>query len=147
MTPTEQQINRFLVEVFNDVLHLEEASLADGPCKNLSVTELHVLEAVQQCSGDEPSMSTLAARLRITASTLTVAVKTLEKKGYLVRARCQDDKRRVTVHLTEQASAALAHHATFHEKLIEGVSGHLTEQQMQDLVRALNSLHTFFTGL
>ncbi len=146
MNPTEQQINRFLVEVFNDVLHLEEASLADGPCKNLSVSELHVLEAVQ-CSGKDPSMSELAARLRVTASTLTIAVKTLEQKGYLVRQRCQEDKRRVVVHLTEKSNAALEHHSDFHRQLIEGVSQHLTSSQLEDLARALSCLHDFFTGL
>lgn len=146
MNSTEQQINRFLVEVFNDVLHLEESSLADGPCKNLSVSELHVLEAVQ-CSGKDPSMSELASRLRVTASTLTIAVKTLEQKGYLVRQRCQEDRRRVVVHLTERADAALEHHSEFHHQLITGVSQHLTPTQMEDLARALSCLHDFFTGL
>lgn len=146
MKQAEQQINRFLVEVFNDVLHLEEASLADGPCKNLSVSELHVLEVVQR-SGENPSMSKLAAQLRITASTLTVAVKTLEQKGYLVRQRCQDDKRKVSVRLTEKADAALAHHNEFHRKLIQDVSHQLSPNQMEDLARALSILHDFFTGL
>ena len=146
MKQAEQEINRFLVEVFNDVLHLEEASLADGPCKNLSVSELHVLEAVQN-AGEDSSMSALAAHLRITASTLTVAVKTLEQKGYLIRQRSQQDKRRVTVHLTDKADAALAHHTDFHKKLVQGVSSHLTPNQMQDLANALSCLHNFFTEL
>ena len=146
MKDTEKQINQFLVEVFNDVLHLEETSLAQGPCKNLSVSEMHVLEAVQQ-GGENPSMSALAARLRITASTLTVAVKTLEQKGYLLRQRCLDDKRRVSVQLTDQAQLALRHHAEFHRRMIEGVSSQLTEQQLEDLALALGRLHEFFTGL
>lgn len=146
MNESEREINRFLVEVFNDVLHLEEASLAHGPCKNLSVSELHVLEAVQN-GGEEPSMSELAARLRITASTLTIAVKTLEQKGYLIRRRGQQDRRRVTVHLTDRADAALSHHAEFHQHLVEGVCRELGPEQTRDLARALNSLHDFFTGL
>ncbi len=146
MNESERDINRFLVEVFNDVLHLEEASLAHGPCKNLSVSELHVLETVQN-SGEDPSMSELAAKLRVTASTLTIAVKTLEQKGYLIRQRSQQDRRRVTVHLTERAGAALDHHTEFHQHLVNGVCRNLGPEETRDLVRALNNLHDFFTSL
>ena len=31
MTPAGTKINHFLVDVFNDVLHLEEDSIAKGP--------------------------------------------------------------------------------------------------------------------
>lgn len=146
MNQAEQTINRFLVEVFNDILHLEEGSLAKGPCKDLSVTEIHVLEAVQN-GGEDPSMSSLAAKLRVTASSLTVAVKTLEQKGYLERRRSQQDKRRVAVYLTEKALPALVHHAEFHQKLIDGASSQLNEHQMEELTQALIRLHTFFNSL
>ena len=49
MTPQEQKLNDFLVGVFNDILRLEEASLRQS-CGNLSVTELHVLDAVFHCA-------------------------------------------------------------------------------------------------
>ena len=47
MTPTEEAINTFLVDVFNDVLRLENESLRRSGCRQLSVSELHMLEAVQ----------------------------------------------------------------------------------------------------
>lgn len=146
MTPAEQKINHFLVNVFNDVLHLEEDSIAKGPYKNLSVSEMHVLEAVQNGGGSE-TMSELAARLRVTASTLTVAVKTLEQKGFLLRLREAADKRKVTVRLTEKAEGALACHAAFHEQLIAQVSARLNEEQMEGLAAMLSTLHSFFTAL
>ena len=48
MTQHEAQLNGFLVNVFNDILRLEETSIRKGPCKNLSVSEMHVLEAVEK---------------------------------------------------------------------------------------------------
>ena len=107
MTEAEQKINSFLVDVFNDVLRLEEDDLARGPYKNLSVSEMHVLEAVDSAAGGE-TMRELAARLRVTASTLTVAVKTLEQKGNLVRARAEEDRRKVTVTLTATLQSGTA---------------------------------------
>ena len=133
MTEAEQKINSFLVDVFNDVLRLEEDDLARGPYKNLSVSEMHVLEAVDSAAGGE-TMRELAARLRVTASTLTVAVKTL-------------DRRKVTVTLTEAAQGALERHAAFHEKLVDRVSRRLTPAQMDQLADTLAALHGFFTDI
>ena len=146
VTEAEQKINSFLVDVFNDVLRLEEDDLARGPYKNLSVSEMHVLEAVDSAAGGE-TMRELAARLRVTASTLTVAVKTLEQKGYLVRAKAEDDRRKVTVTLTDAARGALERHAAFHEQLIDRVSRRLSAGQMEQLADTLSALHGFFTDI
>lgn len=146
MNRQEELINTFLVEVFNDVLRLEEASLLKSGCKNLSVSEMHVLEAVQQGKPDE-TMSELAARLRVTASTLTVAVKTLEVKGYLLRHRAVTDRRKVTVTLTPPAEDALRHHAAFHQELVQQVSTQLPPAEMEALTQALECLHQYFNKL
>ena len=146
MTDAERKINSFLVDVFNDVLRLEEDDLAKGPYKNLSVSEMHVLDAVNHAAGGE-TMRELAARLRVTASTLTVAVKTLEQKGYLVRARAEEDRRKVTVSLTDAARGALAPPAGFHETLGDGGRGRHTPVQMDQLADTLAALHGFFTDI
>lgn len=146
MTRQEELINTFLVDVFNDVLRLEEGSLLQSGCKNLSVSEMHVLEAVQKGEEGE-TMSELAARLRVTASTLTVAVKTLEQKGYLMRQRASADRRKVTVQLTPPALEALRHHAAFHLQLVQQVSAQLAPPELEALTQALERLHCFFVGL
>ena len=146
VTDAERKINSFLVDVFNDVLRLEEDDLAKGPYKNLSVSEMHVLDAVNCAAGGE-TMRELAARLRVTASTLTVAVKTLEAKGYLVRRRPDEDRRKVIVGLTDSARAALARHAAFHEQLIHQVSDRLTDRQMDQLADPLRQIHGFFSNI
>lgn len=60
MTQHEAQLNGFLVNVFNDILRLEEASIRKGPCKNLSVSEMHVLEAVEKSSVDASGTAGMA---------------------------------------------------------------------------------------
>lgn len=148
MTDTEAVLNEFLVTVFNDILRLEEMNLQGGPNKDLSVSEMHVLEAVENAAGesaDGAGMAEVAAKLAVTSGTLSVAVKTLEQKGYLVRRRACRDKRRVIVDLTEKAVPALRHHTAFHEALVARAAAHLSEQQTQALIAALTSLHEFFT--
>ncbi|MBE5960304.1 MAG: MarR family transcriptional regulator [Lachnospiraceae bacterium] len=141
----EEQLNHFFVSVFNDILRLEEESLAKGEYKNLSVNEMHVIEAVCDAAKDGTNtMKELSAKLQITASSLTISVKTLEQKGYLIREKSEHDKRKVFVCPTEIAIKAYDHHHAFHEQLIGNVSKTLNEAEMAALTLALGTLHRFF---
>ena len=146
MQPETAQLNQFLVEVFHDVMRLEEQALATGPCKNLSVSEMHVIEAV--CDGQQSkanSMAALAARLRVSAGTLTISVKTLGQKGYLLRQRSRSDRRRVLVVPTSLGQKAYEVHRQFHSRMVASVEERLSPEQLQALAQALATLHLFFT--
>lgn len=147
MNQREEQLNTFLVTVFQDILRLEEASLRQA-CKDLSLTELHVLEAVAaaQAEGGRPGTAQLAARLGVTGGTVTVAVNTLEQKGYVLRARSRQDRRRVCVELTPAARPVLEAHAAFHRRLVRRACTRLDEGQTDALCTALADLHAFFTS-
>ena len=128
MTQQQQTINGFLVDVFNDVLRLEERSLRKE-LTGLSLTELHVLETVQRVSEERGgTMADVAAALGVTSGTLTIAVKTLEQKGYVRRERDDADRRRVIVRLTDKALPALRRHAEFHRALVTGATERLTDE-------------------
>lgn len=106
MTQHEAQLNGFwsMYSMISSVWR--RPASAKGPCKNLSVSEMHVLEAVEKSSVDASGaagMAEVAAHLSITSGTLSVAVKTLEQKGYLVRSAAAGTSARVTVALTSAA--------------------------------------------
>lgn len=144
MTSQQHQLNNFLVHVFNDILRLEYASVRKS-CKNLSVSELHVLEAVQKCTKeDDAGMADIAGVLGVSAGTATVAVKTLEQKGFLVRTRGAKDKRRVTVCVTEKATPVLQAHEAFHEQMVTRAAQHLSPAELNALTAALEKLHLYF---
>ena len=147
MTPQQQTINGFLVDVFHDVLRLEERNLRDGT-GGLSLTELHVLEAVHGVSEMRGgTMADVAAALGVTSGTLTIAVKTLEAKGYVRRERDGEDRRRVLVRLTDKAQPALRRHAEFLCALVTGATERLSDEELRALTKALDSLRGFFDSL
>ena len=39
-------INELLVQLFNDILQIEEKSLKEGIISDLSITEIHTIEAI-----------------------------------------------------------------------------------------------------
>ena len=146
MTQQQQTINGFLVDVFN-VLRLEERSLRKERT-GLSLTELHVLETVQRVSEERGgTMADVAAALGVTSGTLTIAVKTLEQKGYVRRERDDADRRRVIVRLTDKALPALRRHAEFHRALVTGATERLTDEELRAFTKALGSLRSFFNTL
>ncbi len=145
MNQYKEELNTFLVEIFHDILRLEETALAKDDFKNLSVHEMHVIEAVYDGNKEGLySMSEIAARLMVTASTLTTSVKTLEQKGYLKREKQLSDKRFVKVCPTDLGLKAYSCHKDFHQRLVDRVSEQLKEEELRTLTTALSTLHQFF---
>lgn len=80
-------LNDFFVHVFNRILVWEEHALSQVGAQDLSVKELHVLEAVSDLTVQaRNTMTAIAEALSIRVSSLTTAVNTLVRKGYLERA-------------------------------------------------------------
>lgn len=143
MQSQREAINHMLVRLFNDILRIEEKVLTTGEFADLSVREMHVIEAVAQ-AGDNNSMSAIAAELDITVGSLTVAVTTLVRKGYLQRSTASYDRRIVQVVLTEKGYAANDHHAAFHRKMVDSVMERIDQNQLDTLTALLEQLEHFF---
>ena len=71
-------LNELLVQNFNDILQIEQNALKEGAFSDLSITEIHTIEAIGMYSSR--SMSEIALDLEITVGTLTIAINNLVKK-------------------------------------------------------------------
>lgn len=137
--------NRFLVEVFDEILKIEEDCLS-GQFEDLSLRELHLIDEVCRAVDErrDNRSTAIAAAQRVTAGTLTTAVGLLEKKGYLERHRDESDRRAVRIFPTEKARRANAAHERFHREMVDGALSRLSDDQAQILVTALQGLTSFF---
>lgn len=142
MDKSYQVINELLVDVFNDILQIEQSALQSGEFKDLSVTEIHTIEAIGFY--ESRSMSEVAADLRITVGTLTTAVNKLINKGYVERKRIEEDRRVVLIQLTKRGKLAYRIHEKFHRDMVKATIEGLTEDEEKVLVRAMEQLNTFF---
>lgn len=145
MKKRKQEINRFLVSVFNEVLKTEELFVSKT-FSNLSVKEIHVIEAVCMAeeAEDDNRSTAIAERLKVTAGTLTTAVAQLERKGYLMRVRDLNDKRIVHVIPTEEGRQAQEYHREFHKKMVDAAVENLSAEETEVFVKALDSIAFFF---
>ena len=145
MSTHGETLNRFLVEVFNEILKTEEQALV-LTWPDLTVREFHLLDEVCRAvdEGRDNRASAIAVAQRVTAGTLTTAVNLLEKKGYLERRRDGNDRRAVRIHPTERGRLANEDHKKFHQEMVEDVLSILSEEECQVFLHALSGVSTFF---
>lgn len=135
-------LNELLVQLFNDILQIEEKTLKTGPLSDISVTELHTIEAIGMYS--ERTMSEVAQDLKITVGTLTSAVNKLIKKGYVERCRTEKDRRVVMIYATKKGKLAYRLHQKFHNDMIIQTIRGVNKEEEEVLISSLERLNLFF---
>jgi len=140
MTKLVNVLNHLMVDIFNDILTIEETSLKKGMFSDLSVKEMHTIEAIGMYH--PRTMSEVAQDLKITVGTLTTAINRLVKKGYAERNRIEDDRRIVQIQLTKKGKLAYRIHEKFHTDMIKAMlDGLETEEDI--LVKSLSQLSKY----
>lgn len=112
LTDQELQLADCLVRIFENVILTEEKSIQKGYFDNLSLAEMHTLDAIG--AYESRTMTETAERLGITVGTLSVAVDRLVKKGYVIRKRDENDRRIMRVSLTRNGKIASRIHGKYH---------------------------------
>lgn len=141
MRETLAVINKVLVEVFNNILTIEQNALREGHFNDISVTELHTIEAIGLY--ELKNMSEIARTLDITVGTLTVAINNLVKKQYVERYRCEKDRRVVKIKLTKKGKLAFRVHEKFHMDMVKASILGFAEGEEIVLSRSLLKLNNY----
>ena len=137
-------LNNYLVDFFNTILKIEEHSL-QALCDDLSLREMHTIEAI--VNSPDGNVGSIAAKLKITVGTLSVALKTLESKGYIVRERAQADRRQVNVIVTAKGTETNNRHQVFHHAMVNDIIECLSAKELETLMIALDKLNRHFDTL
>ena len=114
-----------LVNLFNEIMDVEEKAIITPEFHDITNNDMHVIEAVG--IGKPQSMSAVARILSVTVGTLTIAMNNLVKKGYVSKGR-----------------KAYEHHKRFHEEMIHAMIDGLSEKETETLVTAMTHLREFF---
>lgn len=142
MDSKKEVLNHLLVVLFNQILSIEEKALKKGPFNNLTIGELHVIEAIGDYS--ENAMTAIATRLDVTVGTLTIAINNLVRKGFTTREKSEIDRRVVLIGLTDLGREAYNHHKAFHEEMIAFTMSSLDEAEGDVLIKALSKINDYF---
>ena len=138
----EQRLNELLTDTFRNVLKVEERTLRDTSSP-LSISEIHLLEAVGNCQ-EVCTIRTIANALEITMASVTVAVTKLVHRGYLTKEKNSRDGRSVQVELTYEGKKIYRMHRLFHSKMVRAVSRGMEESEKSALLAGIEKLDKFF---
>ena len=139
---TYKTLNEVLVNLFRDVMDIEQKAIITEEFQDITNNDMYIIEAIGM---NEPkNMSTIAREISVTVGTLTIAMNSLVKKGYVLRERGKEDRRVVYISLTERGRAAYVHHARFHKAMIDSISDELTSEEMELLIKTLTKLNKWF---
>ncbi len=146
MTEREtERVNGYLVRVFNQILSWEEQSFRDMGISEITLRELHVVEAVYSLLEEEKNcMSEIAKYLSITPGSLTTAVNCLVKKGYLERKASPSDRRVVMIFPTKSAEKVNEMHIKLHKDMISEAFKDVDSKNMDAIIEILVGLEKFF---
>ncbi len=133
-------INALLVNSFNKILTLEKSALKKGPFSDLTLAELHAIEAITLTGS---TMTETSIRLGITVGTLTTTVNRLVKKEYVTRSDREGDRRIVNLTLTKKGKLAWRLHDSFHNNMVKRMLDGLDKEEYKTLIRSLGSLLHF----
>jgi DNA-binding MarR family transcriptional regulator len=146
---TDQEIelllNQALKDMFYSVLRLQEKSVSKLAKGNISRTEMHTLEIVQDIP--DATLTQITDILGITKATVSVSVNRLVEKGYLIKNRAEDDKRKNILQLTEEGEIMCKKHAQFHDMLIQAVVRDFQVSQYPEVLKSMQALVNFFNHL
>lgn len=135
-------MHEVLVKLFHDIMDIEEKVIITEDFKDISNKDMHIIEAIGV--QESKNMSAVAKTLSVTVGTLTIAINSLVKKGYVNRERSNADRRVVLLSLTNKGEFAYKHHKRFHEEMITAVLAGMDERETDVLVRALTNLKSFY---
>lgn len=139
----EKDLNDILVDTFRSILKVEEDTLKSTRI-DLSISELHLLEAVGKNRTQGRTISELAQDLDITLPSVTIAIKKLLKKGYVTKVKSDADARVVYVVLTKTGRKMDNAHRYFHRQMVRQVSGEFSDEEKKVLARGIAKLDEFF---
>lgn len=134
-------VNDQLIRVFNDILTIEETELKKGDFSDLSIKEMHTIEAIGM--REKRTTGEVAKSLSITVGTLTVAINNLVKKGYVERVRSEEDRRIVRLQLTNRGRLFYRAHQHFHKSMVKAALEEMSQDEKEALIKGLDSLHKF----
>lgn len=140
-----EQINKSLVDVFNNVMWIEEVYLQGSEFRDISLKEMHIIAAISMY--DFPNATEIARLVHLKPSAMTTALDKLVKKGYIERQRSEKDRREVKLGLTHRGRIVYRAHEAFHRDITHSLTDSLSDEQTQVVWKVISQLENHLQGL
>lgn len=141
MTNEYQQINEALIKIYNGILWVEEKELCKSTFSDLTIKELHAVDAISMY--DHQTVSQVAKKLHLTPGTMTAMTDRLIKKGYVERKRDKADRRIICLYLTNKGRVLYRAHRAFHNMMVKSFLKGMDAEELSIVNKAIHNLEDF----
>lgn len=141
MNDKTQWINDALVNIYNDILWIEENELRKSRFSDLTIKEMHAINAITMY--EQKPASQVAKELHLTPGTLTATIDRLVKKGYVERIRSSADRRVIRLGLTKKGRLEYRAHDAFHRMMVREFLKGFGDKEVEVIEKALLNLEEF----
>jgi DNA-binding MarR family transcriptional regulator len=138
------KLNNLLYDTLRNINKVEEITVKRMDSLDLSINELHLLEAIGSNKEQKKTIGDLAQALDVTLPSVTVAINKLVKKGYVLKEKGEKDGRTVFVSLTRLGHKVDLAHSYFHAQMNRKIALDLTEEEKRIMLIAIGKLNGFF---
>ncbi|MGI6361448.1 MAG: MarR family winged helix-turn-helix transcriptional regulator [Bacillota bacterium] len=138
-----RHLDDLLSETFTLVMKVEETTIETIEDLDLSISEIHLVEAIGRNKRQQKTISEIAAALDVTLPSVTVAINKLVKKGYVEKKRGAEDGRTVFVSLTRLGHKVDLAHSYFHAQMNRDIACGFTETEKEVMISAMSKLNRF----
>jgi DNA-binding MarR family transcriptional regulator len=112
---------------------------------DLTPSQYNILRILRGEGAPLPSLE-IASRTITVVPGITGLIDRLEKAGFVVRERCDDDRRMIYVAITEKGRKTLAALDQPLHELHKSLMGHLTRVELKELIRLLEKARKPLSG-
>lgn len=136
-----QQINEALIKIYNGILWVEEKELCKSTFSDLTIKELHAVDAISMYN--HQTVSQVATKLHLTPGTMTAMTDRLIKKGYVERKRNEQDRRVIRLYLTNKGRVLYRAHRAFHNMMVKSFLQGMNTEELSIVNKAIHNLEDF----
>ena len=133
-----EKLVKIIEKMSHEIVQMEEAAKEQFNFKELTLTQMHYLETINQLLN--PNLTELSSEMNLTKPTVKVAIDKLIQKELIYRVRSDEDRRSTHLHLTEKGKLINQMHDYAHRCLAELMIKYLEPAEKEQLVLLLDKI-------
>lgn len=133
-----EKLVKIIEKMSHEIVQMEEAAKEQFNFKELTLTQMHYLETINQLLN--PNLTELSSEMNLTKPTVKVAIDKLIQKELIYRVRSDEDRRSTHLHQTEKGKLINQMHDYAHRCLAELMIKYLEPAEKEQLVLLLDKI-------
>ena len=133
-----EKLVKIIAKMTHEMVQMEEAAKEQFSFNELTLTQMHYLETINQLSN--PNLTELSFEMNLTKPTVKVAIDKLIEKNVIIRVQSDEDRRSAHLHLTDKGKQLNQMHDYAHMQLAELMVKNLNQEEKEQLLDLLGKI-------